>query len=41
MGIVHKENLTSTAVRPEASGQTNVWVGDREDENPVIILRWR
>lgn len=38
--VFRKDNLTNTAIRPEASGETNVWMAAKEDENAVITLTW-
>lgn len=40
LAVFGKENLTNTTIRPEASGETNVWMAAKEDENAVITLRW-
>jgi hypothetical protein len=41
LAIFKKENLVNPEIRPNANGETNVWIGAIEDVNPSIQFTWK
>jgi len=38
--IFNVENINNSEIRPEASGETNIWVAEKADKSPFVTLTW-
>ena len=40
LAIFEKENVINPEIRPNPTGETNVWIADKNDTNPSLQLTW-